>query len=125
MTFEEMLTQHQKMVAKLAKLKNDEMELRKALADAAFNDHSEGTHTRELADGRVLKCVFPMNRSVDAANVQAVNEQIHKMGEDARDLFTWKPSVSMTAYKKLSPEAQKIADLAITTRPGSPTLKVV
>jgi hypothetical protein len=125
-TFEQMLDRHQDMVAQLAHMRNEEMKLRKQLVAAAFpGEEGEGTHTFEMADGRVLKFVQAYNRTVDAASVQPVVEELHKQGVDVRDLFVWKPSLGVKAYKALTKQQRKIADIAVTTKPASPTLKVV
>ena len=126
LTYEQILTKHQNIVKKLAALKTEEREVRELLIAGAFpNVTAEGTHTFEMADGRVLKATINYSRSVDATAVQPVIEQLRSIGVDTTRLFNWKPSLVVGEYNKLSPEAQKAADAAITTKPGAPTLKVV
>lgn len=126
LTYEEILTRHQKLVKKLAELKKEEMEVRKMLIDGAFPGVTdEGTHTFEMADGRVLKATINYTRSVDATAIQPVLEQLREAGVDTTRLFNWKPSLVVGEYKKLGHNVQKIADACITTKPGAPTLKVV
>lgn len=126
LTYEQILTKHQSIVKKLAALKKEEMEVRKMLIDGAFpNVTDEGTHTFEMADGRVLKATINYSRSVDPVAVQPVLEQLREAGVDTTRLFNWKPSLVVGEYKKLGHNIQKIADACITTKPGAPTLKVV
>lgn len=126
LTYEEILTRHQKIVKKLADLKKEEMEVRKMLIDGAFpNVTAEGTHTFEMADGRVLKATINYTRSVDPVALQPILEHLRSLGVDTGRLFTWKPSLAVGEYKKLDDEARRVADACITTKPGAPTLKVV
>lgn len=126
-TFEEVLAEWQKVSLELDRAKAREMELRKALFTAAFPNPVEGTNSLTLADGRIVKGVHKINRSVDDAQVPAVRAEILKRSNEVKvdDLFRVGYSLGIKEYNKLGPELLLIANKAVTAKPGAPTLEVV
>lgn len=125
MTFEAMLDDWLAVRQEAARLADRERALRKALFTAAFPDPKEGTATIELVDGRRLKGIHKINRTIDEGALSAVVDQLRKENAVSVDeLFPVKHSLGIKQYRKLSPRVQKLADRAIVARPGTPTLEV-
>jgi len=126
-TFEQMLDDWVDVTQQIKDLQRRERYLRNTLFAGAFPDPHEGTNKRELADGRILKATYPINRSVDAAAVGPVMEKLRKETNEVvpEDLFTFRPSLSVSAYRKLDDKLLAIVDEAVVAKPGTPRLEVV
>lgn len=116
------LGQWQDTKAELESLKRKEAQLRKLLFEGAFPNPVEGVNTITLVDGTIIKGTHKIARNIDEAALPAVLE---KMPEGIRDsLVAYKPSLSTSAYRKLTAEERKIFDQALIVKPGMPTLEV-
>lgn len=109
----------------IARLKAEEMELRKKMFGEMVPNPVEGTNTVPLANGYVIKWKFPINRTVDAATLPTVREMLTEKGVNLDDLIRMKPELSVTAYKKASSDTVKILSLAVTEKPGTPSYEIV
>lgn len=126
-TFEEALDRWVKLSAELARVKREEMELRNQLFGAAFQNPKEGTNKLILNDGREFVGKHNINRSVDAAQVPTVVQEIAKLGKNdvvADDYFKVKYDLAVGLYKKAPPEVKLILTRAVTEKPGSPSIEI-
>lgn len=127
-TFEDLLDTWLKVKREAKNINAQEMQMRKALAAAAFPAPKEGANSLTLADGRIFKVNHKINRSVDEAALDTVIAQLTELRLNdvaVDDLFPIKRGLSVGKYKALPDEARRIADLAITAKPGSPEVEVV
>lgn len=127
-TFEDTLAEWLETKQAMSKLQAQERKLRKSLFDAAFPNPKEGTNSLELADGRIFKGKYPMNRSVDETAVGGVIAELRKLGNNEvvpEDIFPVKHSLSTSVYRKLPEDVLQIVNNAITTKPGSVSIEVV
>jgi hypothetical protein len=121
----------------LTEAKDAEMKLRKRIVDESglFDPNKEeGTQTVELGAGWKIKAVKSLNYKTDNANGEAfsVLAQLDTMGEVvshiAKDLFKFDANLRTGKYKelaKVSPEAYKLLQTIITTKPASPSIELV
>lgn len=124
-SFEDRLAEWQRVSTEVKRLQNHERELRNSLFVVAFPHPKEGTNNLTLADGRILKAKYSINRSVDPATVEPVVRSLVEMNVPGPQLFPIKYDFSKSVYNKLSDDARKIADRAIIAKPGSVMLEVV
>jgi hypothetical protein len=110
----------------LEALKAEELELRKELFAAAFEDPKEGTKENKfsLADGWILQGDYKINRNVDAAVVSTLSTMDNMQALIAR-VFTYKPSLNLAEWKKLDHDDRVALADAVTEKPGTPALKIV
>lgn len=108
----------------LAALKVEEMALRKKLFATYFPTPREGTNNHELGDGAVLKGGHVINRDVDPASLQANGPALLEAGIPVAKLVQWKASLVMKEYRALTEEQRLKFDIALTIKPGSPTLEI-
>ena len=113
----------------LSAAKEREKSLRLAV-HAEFFDSEEkaGTYKEKLGQGWQLKLTCKDNVKVDEPEiVQTMLTELAKLegGSDAaKDLFKWKPTLSQTAYKKLSLAHKQIVDSVLTVSPGLPAIEL-
>lgn len=102
-----------------------EMEMRKAIVAANFDAESVGTQNAELGNGWKLKAVVKLNYNV-SSDVEAVERVLDTLEDWQADrLMSWKPTLSVSEYKKLSDADRLAVDKVITTSFASPTLELV
>lgn len=127
--YADVLTEWQQVSAKLREMTKLELKLRTTLFELAFPNPVEGVNSRELDDGRIVKGTHKINRNVDQAAVEGVKKRLAELnsplGAPVDDVFKAKIELGVGPYKKLSPEARAIANDAITSKPGTPSLEVV
>lgn len=117
------LGQWQDTKAELESLKRKEAQLRKLLFQGAFPNPVEGVNTITLVDGTIIKGTHKITRNIDEAALPAILEQ---MPEAVRgNLVAYKPSLSVSAYRKLTTEERKTFDQALIIKVGTPTLEVI
>jgi hypothetical protein len=109
----------------LSSIKDAEMKLRKEIFDACFPSPTEGTNNAEMPEGWTLKGTYKLTRSLDEAALPAVVSELHKHKVSTDTLITYKPSLSLSAYKKLDPRWQKVLEQAMEIKPGAPSLELV
>jgi hypothetical protein len=111
--------------AQLVTIKDQEMKLRREIFAAGFPAPTEGTNKLELPEGWTMKATYKLNRSLDEAALPAVLAELRKHKVNTEELVSYKPSLSLSAYKKLDPRWVAILDQVVTTTPGAPTLELV
>jgi hypothetical protein len=111
--------------AQLVTIKDQEMKLRREIFAACFPAPTEGTNKLELPEGWTMKATYKLNRSLDEAALPAVLAELRKHKVNTEELVSYKPSLSLSAYKKLDPRWVAILDQVVTTTPGAPTLELV
>lgn len=110
----------------LAFYKKLEAELREAVVAELFKSNSAGTFHHDTPDGRDLICTKRDNYSLDpSATYELAPTIASTLGPElAAQLITWKPTLSVSVYKKLSPEHQDLLRDCLTIKPGMPTLEL-
>lgn len=118
----------------LERVKYDEMQRRKAVAQFLFNPNvKKGTESLDLGNGWILKLVKKINfgfvkanGKIDRTAIHNALDQIADAGVEGKEtayaLINWNPTVSQTEYERLTPEQRLIVDRVIVTSDGSPTL---
>lgn len=119
------LQEWQKLSEDLALMTAREKEMRQRIFDAAFPKPTEGTNKFDLAGGYQLSASYKINRTIDKAVLSTVEEMLKEQGLDINDYIRFKPELETKAYKTMSSDKQKILDLAITAKPGLPSLEIV
>lgn len=109
----------------MARLKNEEAILRSRIFGHYFPDPTEGTNTADLNGGWVIKGKHVINRSVDVAALTNLTPLLREKGYNVDKLIRYKPELSLTEYKKLSPEQQCVFDQVLTIKEGSCGLEIV
>lgn len=111
--------------AQLTKLKAFEMEVRKAIVyDGGFfnEDVTTGTERVELGGGYELKSVKKETYNLDSDLVEAALENFTE--DEAKLLVSWVANLSVTNYKKLTPEKQAFFNDCLDIKTGAPTLEI-
>lgn len=134
-TFEEGMSTDQKILAwsqnsdLLAKLKKLEMEQRKALFTLLFPDPKVGTQHHELGAGYKVTAVHKIDTKLDEAAFELILPEIEKLGDKAKaelaEAVKYKPGLVKKGYEALSDDVKEMFDEAVTTKPASPSLKLV
>lgn len=96
----------------LAKVKADEMEMRKYVVKRGFPQAEEGTNTLELGNGYSLKAVITFNYKLIGTNEQ-IEEALDRISLIcnegsfiANKLITWTPNFHKSEYKDLQDAAK-------------------
>ncbi|UPT53337.1 hypothetical protein [Synechococcus phage Yong-L2-223] len=118
-----------KLAIEVAKLRDQENELRREIVDEFFAGAEEGTNTITLDYGKVLKANVTINRKVDAEQLEALKTTAKDTGKTSvlmaiDTLFTYKPSLSVSGWRGMTAEEQKVFADVITEQPGSPSLSI-
>lgn len=109
----------------LATLKTREILARKDVAKFYFPEPREGTNRFDLGGGFDLIGEFTFNRKVDEVALDAVKAKDAKaLNLNLDALFPRKPVLSVTAYRKLTPEQMKFVDALLDIDDGTPSLKI-
>ena len=118
----------QELAGWLVKAKDEEMNLRKAIATALFPAPTEGVNRLLLAgdDGTTMEVVMThkINRELDEPALDSV---MPRLPEDFRKLgilVAYKPSLVLSGLRRLTPEQARIFADALTEKPGAPSLVV-
>ena len=85
-------------------------------------ENLEGTENAECEDFKI-KITGRMNRKVNAEVLQEIAAE-NGLTSYLSDLFNWKPSVNMTAWKTTQKDITDILSEAITTKPGRASFKI-
>jgi hypothetical protein len=128
MTQEELFTKigrWNELQSQLSSIKDQEMKLRKEIFDACFPNPTEGTNKTDMPEGWSLKGTYKLTRSLDEAALPAVLTELHKHKVRTDDVVVYKPSLSMTGFKKLDDKWQHVLEQAMVTKPGAPTLELI
>lgn len=126
---DEILMTWQNVKSILDAAKTREAELRAAIVDREFASLTDGTQNVELGKGYILKAVGKLNYNLDSDKTNEALDELIASGNDgpfvAERLVKFKPSLSVSEYKKLTPERQRFFDEALTITQGAPTLTIV
>lgn len=136
----------QKAAADLETIKAREMELRTKIVLAAFPSAVVGMNTLPIGNGYELKAERKLNynlkNTAEGQETYIAIEAIEKIGNEgqfiADRLVSWKPSLSLTEYKKLDAslnaagqpnnpgqyQIKQLIDAVLTVTDGSPTLAI-
>lgn len=131
MTDDDLITSWRDTKCLADRAKARELEYRNAIVSRMFPYSEPGTANRELGHGYELKCVNKLTYTLDSSNdsaatylaVNSLNELTEGRTDTAR-LIKWKPEISVTEYKMLSPAAKKIIDKVLTIKNALPTLEL-
>ena len=115
------LERWQELKAAISKLQGEERALREGLFEGAFKTPVEGTNTMELPDGRRLKGVYNIRRTVREAEFDdlKITPALRKV------IFKTKHTLQISAYRGLDSETRNTVDTILTIKPGLPTLSIV
>ena len=108
----------------LAAIKDEEMKLRKELFEECFPSPTEGTATVDMPEGWKLKGTYKLTRSLDEAALPAVIAELHKHKVSTDQLITYKPNLSLSAYRKMDDKWRKVLEQAMEIKPGGPALEL-
>jgi len=103
-----------------------EMDLRKQIVSSLFDaSKDEGTDYIELGNGYRLKVVKKLDWKLKNDNNQ-VDDALEKLDEGtAAMLVKWTPTLSVSNFKKLSPELQNVFENCLEVKPAAPSLEIV
>jgi len=113
-----------KITDKIAPLVAEEKELRKKLCEKWFKSPREGTNKIVLGFGKELKMTYMITRKLDEAALDAASLAKLIDPELVGQVVKYKPSVSVSGWKELSPDQRSKFKDIITEEPGSPQLKI-
>lgn len=112
---------------KVAELKTTEVLERKTLAQFYFPEPEEGTNRLPLGGGFDLKMGHTISRKVDEAALENVKvAQAKKLKLNMDELFPMKPTLNLTAYRKLSDDQRAFVDTLLDIKESeTPALQIV
>lgn len=113
-----------KCALELARLKEEEMCLRKEIFKEAFEAATEGANKLTLQGGWELKATVPYTRTLDQAHVAELLKELKK-AKAPSTLIKIKYDLSVADYKKLDDHIGGMVDAHLTTKPGTPALELV
>lgn len=107
----------------LREIKKQELALRKQVVEEYFPELEEGANVCEIEGDATLTATLPYNYSVDQ---DTLDEGLEHVPATKRDkLITWKPSMSLAVYRKLTKKARNAFTAeCVTVKPGTPSLKI-
>jgi len=109
----------------LATLKTREVLRRKEVADLYFTEPKEGVNRVDIGGGFDLKMEHKFNRSVDEQVLDSLTSKLRKSKVEVDELFTYKPTLSISAYRKLTDEQRQLVDECLVIDVGTPALSIV
>lgn len=118
------------VAGQLALLKQTEMELRKECALFALVEYKPEAFKEQIdiGNGYKLKAENVINYKLDSVErVEQICDELMKAGftEIPAKVFKWKPELSLSFYKTLTPAQKAIVDQVVSTSIGSPKLEIV
>lgn len=108
----------------LANIKSKEWDLRNKIYQGLFEKPVEGTNNYVLPDGWVLKATRTVNRSIDEPAMEAMRKGLAKAGIVLDDLIERKPTLKISAYRKLTDEQRRMVDCFLVIKDGAPSMKI-
>jgi len=117
MTRDEVLLAWQNKKDALAKLKEEELEMRRYIVKRAFPEATEGMNTVELGNGYELKAGVKFNyKLAENTTVEAGLDELAKTGNDgsfiADRLVGWTPRFLLSEYREIQKAAEEGNQLA-------------
>lgn len=122
---QEELNEWYKLQEELKTIKEREMELRKKIFAFCFPSPVEGTNSFSIADGFVIKGKHTITREVQLELYDAAKERIREAGVILEELVKWKPTLVLSAYRKLTDDQRNAMDMCLQIKPGSPAIEIV
>lgn len=107
----------------LAEFKATEMEQRKLLDAELFAKPKNGVNKHELLHGWTLQSTHGTDTKLDEAAYKLIESELDDSIKDA--CVNWKPSLDVRAYKKIPEDKRALLDEAVTTKPKTPSMKLV
>ncbi|WLY87246.1 hypothetical protein [Vibrio phage vB_VibM_83AMN] len=107
--------------------KANEADLRADLVTKLFGDNTydlKGTFKYQLLNNYRVSAVFSVRYAIDDAVLKAMMPTLHEQGIDVNELITWKPSLNEKAYLALDSDQKQIVDSFITSKQGTPQVKI-
>jgi hypothetical protein len=123
MDFYQALAHWENLKAQLQAIKEQEASFRLGLFNGAFPNPTEGTNEYNLPDGRIIKGVHKLNRSLDEDKLPKVLKKLKMARKDAP--IKTSVSLDLSAYRDLDDEDRVIFDECLEIKPGLPTLEIV
>lgn len=129
----EQMTRDQQILAwdaakkELDALKEREMFMRKHIVNSVEGVDTSvvGTQNVDLGNGWKLKAVIKESYKLDT-DADKVEDALDALEDWQADrLVKWTPTMSVSEYKKLDPEAKAAIDAVLTVSMASPTLSLV
>lgn len=108
----------------LEEIKEKEMELRNRIAKALFPDPKEGANKNFVGEYS-LTLTHKLTRTIDEASLSSVVRTLHENGIPVDELINYKPSLVLSAYRKLEGERLKLFDNVLIIKPATPSLVIV
>ena len=121
----EKLTQWFNAKNKLAEVKALEMELRKELFADAFLDPTEGANNYDMGDGYTLRGQYKLDRQIDIGAFAALKETMREKAINPDKLVTFKPALSVKAYRVLDDDERAFFEQCLIIKPGTVSLSIV
>lgn len=119
-----MLADWQKLRTQVAKLADEEMSLRKQIAEVFFVNPKEGTNKFKLNAGYVLTLDHKISRRPDRALLDQFRDTFDGAGINLDDLIRNTPELRVGEYKKLTPDQQAMFDQVLTIKPSAPSISI-
>lgn len=121
------LTAH--LTNQLRDLNEQEIEMRKAIVEAvrvATPDFKEGTNRHVLADGRTLKLVNKIDRTIEVEEIANTRAAYVELGDaatvDFDALLRKKYELDKATWNKLGDKAKAVVAPMIVSKPAAPTV---
>lgn len=109
----------------LASLQAKERAMRDRIADffVPKNVRQEGTN-KAIFGNTQIKVTQPYTRDIDPAVYANVTKELYDLGVDTAELVNFKPTLSVSKYRKLEGAALAVFNQCVTTKPGSVQLEL-
>lgn len=109
----------------LAKVKSQEMMLRKKIFGSFFPSPKEGTNSQDIGGGWVIKGGYTLNRDFDRGQLDALGPVLFEQGIPMPDLVTFEPKLVLRNYRLLTAEQKLAFDEVLIIKPGTASLDIV
>lgn len=117
---EEVCEEWMGLQATLKRIKEDEMTMRKDIVAYLVPKGEIGLHTQGFA-GIIAKATLKLNYKFDE---MILDELYEDMSEAEKDAVRYKPSLSLSQYKKIAEANREKLDETLIVTPAAPTLNV-
>ncbi|RKZ94834.1 MAG: hypothetical protein DRQ40_05050 [Gammaproteobacteria bacterium] len=119
MGLQSLVEKYNEAKAKLAHYKKEENALRLELIEEIFPNAIVGTYNG-VSGNNMIKGVFKMNHRLD----KTLEDDIESLTEAEKDCIVYKPSLSLTNYKKLDESERETLDKHVIVTPALPTITI-
>lgn len=119
-----LLADWQKKEKELAKVRDEEMALRRQITEVFFPTPKEGTNSFKLNAGYRLKLNYSISRRPDRALLDQFRDTFEGAGINLDELIRNTPELRTGAYKALTDDQRKLFDQVLTIRPSAPSLDI-